>query len=120
MNIETSIYSANTTIMQNYSELVESTSLRNEFMNLILEEYRITKDILEEIFGSKIEDRRPKMIETVILRAQGLEVLHAQQIIQLKEWREYIKNNEIKKAEEKIIPLLLSINAIAAGLRTTG
>jgi phosphoenolpyruvate carboxylase len=120
MNIETSIYSANTRIMQNYSELVESSILRKEFMNLILEEYTITKDLLEEIFGSKIEDRRPKMIETVILRAEGLEVLHAQQIVQLKEWREYIKNNELKKAEEQIIPLLLSINAIAAGLRTTG
>jgi phosphoenolpyruvate carboxylase len=54
------------------------------------------------------------------LRAEALRVLHWQEIHLLEKWRA-LKAAGDEAAAEKMLPdLLLSINAIASGLRTTG
>jgi phosphoenolpyruvate carboxylase len=47
-------------------------------------------------------------------------VLHQQQIALLHEWRGHIAAERKTEADSLLPKLLLSINAIASGLRTTG
>jgi phosphoenolpyruvate carboxylase len=47
-------------------------------------------------------------------------VLHQQQITLLREWRSHLATDQISQADALLPKLLLSINAIASGLRTTG
>ena len=49
-----------------------------------------------------------------------LRVLHHQQIALLREWRGHIANEDHTAADALLPKLLLSINSIASGLRTTG
>ncbi|RYZ87880.1 MAG: phosphoenolpyruvate carboxylase [Proteobacteria bacterium] len=59
-------------------------------------------------------------MKTLAVRAQALEVLHRQQLEQLKAWRTLVKDSDEEGANQLLPELLLSINAIASGLRTTG
>jgi phosphoenolpyruvate carboxylase len=54
------------------------------------------------------------------LRASGLRVLHQQQIGLLKMWRSYHRMQATNEADKLIPQLLLTVNAIASGLGTTG
>jgi phosphoenolpyruvate carboxylase len=49
-----------------------------------------------------------------------LEVLHRRQIVLLKEWREQVADHRADTADNTLIDLLQTVNAIAGGLRTTG
>ena len=63
--------------------------------------------------------RRPRLAKTLALRAHGLTALHRQQISLLKRWRT-LRAASDPAADALLPPLLLSVNAIASGLRTTG
>jgi phosphoenolpyruvate carboxylase len=54
------------------------------------------------------------------LRAEALRVLHLQEIHLLQKWRACRAAGDEAAAEKMLPDLLLSINAIASGLRTTG
>ena len=118
-NVETNIASADKNIMRQYAALVEETSARESILDLILTEFDKTKGMMAEVFGGSLETRRPRMLKTLGLRANALRVLHEQQIQLLSQYRaaEAAGSNETKKLLPKV---LLSINAIASGLRTTG
>ncbi len=60
------------------------------------------------------------MLKTLTLRADALRVLHLQEIQLLRRWRGLRKAGDVATAESMLPELLLSINAIASGLRTTG
>jgi len=74
---------------------------------------------LKKVFGGSLEDRRPRMGKTLQLRAKALAILHEQQIVTIKKWR-MAKQEDPTVAEALLPRILLSINAIASGLRTTG
>ncbi len=60
------------------------------------------------------------MLRTLELRHNALQILHHQEIDLLRRWRE-LRDSGRETAADEILPnLLLSINAIASGLRTTG
>lgn len=112
-NIETGIYSADPTIFSQYAGLVESKEEKDRFLGEIQSEYQRTLEMLEKLRKNSVEKSRPSMIETIRLRHLGLVTLHDMQIQLLKAWR--------KHGEEEVLnELLLSVNAIASGLRTTG
>ncbi len=115
-NIETSLVSANEDIMNDYASLVSDGAVRRRFMKVILAEYRRTRTMIGEIFPGTFHERRPRLAFTLDIREQALAQLHRQQIALLREWRA-----QSGKAAEALLPdLLLSINALASGLRTTG
>ncbi|MCZ8341806.1 MAG: phosphoenolpyruvate carboxylase [Leptospira sp.] len=113
-NLETGIYSASPKIFRKYAELVDDIKIRETVLEEIENEYKTTISILNELREGSIEEKRPGMIETLRIRETGLEVLHDLQISKLMQWRSKPDDNE--ELEE----LLLTINAIASGLRTTG
>lgn len=119
-NVETNLHSANRTIMESYATLVTDGSLRQTFMDLIAAEFDRTERQLASLFDGGMQTRRPRMIKTLTIRDEPLAVLHQQQVALLHEWRAHLANDHHSAAEELLPKLLLSINAIASGLRTTG
>ncbi len=117
-NVEITVASASEEIMQWYGGLVRDQEIRDHFMKQILAEFQRTKLMLVEIFGSSIEARRPHVIQTISMREQGLRLLHRMQIQQLHSWRATRSNQE--QDESLLETLLVTINAIAGGLRNTG
>ncbi|MCE9611091.1 MAG: phosphoenolpyruvate carboxylase [Chthoniobacter sp.] len=119
-NIESSIASSDLELMHAYAGLVGDEALRARFMALILAEWRLTKTMLEKLRGVPMTERRPRMLKTLQLRAEALRVLHLQEIAMLRRWRALRAAGDEPAAEALLPDLLLSINAIASGLRTTG
>lgn len=119
-NVETNLASANLDLMAGYADLVEDEKLREKFMTMIVEEFVRTRDLLAELFDGPMEERRPRMAKTLGIREAPLRVLHRQQISLLREWRQHVADEKEAEAEAIFPKLLLSINAIASGLRTTG
>ncbi|MFT5853786.1 MAG: phosphoenolpyruvate carboxylase [Verrucomicrobiales bacterium] len=110
-NIETNMVSASTELMHAYAELVPDTALRDRFMSLVLTDFDQTKTHLAELLGGSFDTRRPRMGHTLQMRADLLHRLHLQQVDLLRSWR---------AGDEVLDTLLLNINAVASGLRTTG
>lgn len=120
-NVETNLASADVGLMREYAGLVEDAGLRRRFLRDIEAEFTRASEMLNEVFGGRsMEHRRPRMLKTLRLREEPLRMLHRQQIALLREWREFKKKEKTKEAAAMLPDLLLSINAIAAGLRTTG
>jgi phosphoenolpyruvate carboxylase len=118
-NVETNIASADKDIMRQYAALVQEFDARESILNLILTEFDKTHEMMAQVFGGSLEVRRPRMLKTLDLRANALRVLHEQQIRLLSQFRaaQAAGSAETKTLLPKVI---LSINAIASGLRTTG
>jgi phosphoenolpyruvate carboxylase len=119
-NIEGSLVSANEAWMRAYAALVPDDAIRNRFLDLILAEFDRTREALAGIFRGTFQVRRPRLAFTLAIREQPLSVLHTQQIHLLKAWRAELSSDEPEKAEALIPDLLVSVNALASGLRTTG
>ena len=119
-NIESSIASTDPELMEAYAGLVENPELRERFMKIIMDEWKLTRRMLEVLRGAPMVERRPRMLKTLQLRSEALRILHFQQIDFLKKWRGLKADDDETSAEKMLPDLLLSINAIASGLRTTG
>ena len=119
-NVETNLASANLDLMRAYAALVTDPEIRTRFTETITAEFDLTKDLLAELFDGSMADRRPRMAKTLGIREAPLKVLHQQQIALLREWRAHLEKDNTTAADALLPKLLLSINAIASGLRTTG
>lgn len=114
-NVESSFNSAAPTWMNAYAGLVEDVSIRQRFLSNIMEEYEMTEKALNKIFKKPLSERRPRFWKTLQAREAPLQVLHQEQIRLLEKARS--TETVDKHAKEA---LLLVVNAIASGLRTTG
>ncbi len=119
-NVATSLAATDLQIMRAYASMVEDDSLRGSFMGTIESELQRTREMIELIYGGPLSQRRPNIQRMMNLRSSGLRVLHYQQIDLLKMWRSYHRMQQTKEAEQLIPQLLLTVNAIASGLGTTG
>jgi len=119
-NAETSLASASLELMRDYAQLVPDTELRNRIYLSITDEHRLTQAMIDDLFHAPRDRRRPRMIKTLRLRDAGLRRLHRHQITLLRQWRAAREAGEDEKAAQIHPTVLLSINAIASGLRTTG
>ena len=119
-NIATSLASADPEVMRRYAGLVEDAAVRERFLARLLEEYERTKTMLEEIYEGPLSERRPRIHRTLSYRAAPLRALHDRQIALLREWRAARLAGSASEAERVLPSLLLTVNAIAAGLGATG
>lgn len=120
MNAETSLASVDLDIVADYAGLVEDVSVRERFLSRITGEWRRTEAMLERLCGGPRSDRRPLMMKTLHLREEPLRHLHAQQVQLIRRWRSLLAHADNDGADRLLPTLLLSINAVASGLRTTG
>jgi phosphoenolpyruvate carboxylase len=119
-NIESSLASSDRDLMCAYAELVGDAAIRERLLGRILCEWDLTRDMLERLRGRPMAARRPRMWKTLHLRTEALRILHMQQIALLRQWRGFRAADDENAASAMLPDLLLSINAIASGLRTTG
>jgi phosphoenolpyruvate carboxylase len=115
-NAATSIATADLAIMRTYADLVEDAAVRAAVMTSIEAEFIRTQRLLEIIYDGPLSERRPNVHQLLALRQPALHVLHHQQIELLRQWR---RAGESMR-QEMLPQLLLTVNAIAGGLRTTG
>ena len=113
-NAATSIASSDPDIMAAYAGLVDDATLRDAFLGPIMEERDRTVGMLEEIYGGPLRVRRPNAYRALELRAPALRPLHQRQIELLRRWRGDPEDGDL------LADLLVSVNAIAGGLGSTG
>jgi phosphoenolpyruvate carboxylase len=115
-NAATSLATADLDVMRSYADLVEDDALRTRIMDQVEAEYDRTRRMLEAIYSGPLAEQRPNVQHFLNLRQQGLQTLHRQQIDLLQAWR-----SRSNGQDDDILPtLLLTVNAIANGLGTTG
>lgn len=119
-NIATSIATADIEIMREYAALVEDTSLRERVFDIIVSEFERTRQMLELIYGGTLADRRPNIHGMLQMRREALRALHQQQIGLLQHWRNLQHQGDHAAAEALLPRLLLTVNAIASALGSTG
>jgi len=119
-NVEFSVVAADPPIMAEYAALVDNDALRSRILARINDEYRKTYDIVDELLGGGRNRRRPRLIKAVEIRRHALLRLHREQIALLRAWREALRGDRTDEAERILPSLLVTVNAIAGGLKTTG
>ncbi|HXO97678.1 MAG TPA: phosphoenolpyruvate carboxylase, partial [Chthoniobacterales bacterium] len=118
-NAETNMQSAERSIMELYASLAPDTEAVKAIFKLILKEFDLTRKLLPEVLGGRSGDRRPRFTMTHQIRADALLALHVQQVALLRQWR-LAREARDQSADQLFSDLLVCINAIASGLRTTG
>ena len=119
-NIASSILVADKEIMHLYASLVENDHIRKKFLDLITGELDRSRNLLESIYKETLEERRPRTARMLDIRKGKLQKLHKMQVAGIKEWRQLKAEGQMSAADVKLTELLLVVNAIASGLRTTG
>ncbi|MDG1138525.1 MAG: phosphoenolpyruvate carboxylase [Opitutales bacterium] len=114
-NAESSLASSDPKWMKAYAGLVEDENLRLLMLGKILAERNLAEKHFNFIFQGTLQQRRPRFWKTLQAREDALGLLHGQQIRLLQEFRQ-----EDRDQPERIERMLLVVNAIASGLRTTG
>ena len=119
-NVETNLASADLALMEKYASLVQDKALGTKVFGIIRDEFLLTQAMIEKVLGSELTGRRPRFFKTLAVRAHALQMLHEQQIVLLKNWRKLRSSGDTPESDALLPEVMLSINAIAAGLRTTG
>lgn len=119
-NVATSVAMTDREIMRKYAGMVENSDVRENILGLIESELELTRDMIESLYGGPLAERRPNIQRMMSLRNAGLRILHDQQIRLLKDWRNHHRTGAHEVAEQLVPELLLTVNAIASGLGTTG
>ncbi|MBN1929498.1 MAG: phosphoenolpyruvate carboxylase [Chlorobiaceae bacterium] len=119
-NVATSILSVDPWIMEQYAALVEDQAIRENLLGMIQAEYLRTMRLLELIFGGPLREKHFNVYRFIETRQEGLGKLHRLQIDLLKRWRKSKASGNQEQADAMLPELLLTVNAISGGLRTTG
>ncbi len=119
-NVATSIATVDPEIMQEYAMLVERPEPRQKILDMITTEYRRTKQLLDLLYDGSFEETFFNVLRFIRMRQEGLSVLHRLQIDLLRRWRDHKTSGREEAAEAMLPELLLTVNAIASGLRSTG
>ena len=104
-------------VAMQYAGLVPDERTRNGIFSMIREEYQLSTDMVLWITGEKSLCERFRVFSQKLNRRSA--ILHQAGIEQaglVAKYRRNAENNEI----EALIPLLLSINCVSAGLGWTG
>ena len=117
-SIASNIMLTDSELMRRYADLVEDNAVRESTLGRILEELDRTRMELEIIYDGPLSERRPNVSQVIELRREPLAMLHLQQLELLQRWRKFPA--DAPQSEPTLLQLLLSVNAIANGLGTTG
>lgn len=117
IQIETNLLNADPAIMNRFSEFVANDELRDDILSLILDDYNAALSQTDEIMGSDKTVRRSTKMEDSELREVALNILHEFQFKYLTKKR--ISSGEVDNTE-LLNHLLLTVNALSGGLKSTG
>jgi len=118
-NIDTSLAATDEKIFKAYADLVEDEEVKKEVLGAIVKELTKTRKMMNLIFPESFEERRQYHYYSNVLRTEGLNDLHFKQIDMLAKWRK-MGSPQTEKGQVILKELLLTVNAIASALRSTG
>jgi len=118
-NVDTSLAATDEEVMKQYISLVTNDEIRNKFSKMFLSELKLTREMLMDVLGVGIEERRKNHYYSNMLRSSLLNHLHTRQVYLLKKWREQKKAND-PHTEITQLQVMLTINGIASAMRNTG
>jgi len=101
-----------------YSELVEDIAVRDKIFSMFIDEYNLSKEMVLKITDEENLCQRFKKFNRKLNRR--VPVLHQAGLEQVKLVEEFRKQSDEGDLEGGLVPLLLSINCISAGLGWTG
>ncbi|MBY0261391.1 MAG: phosphoenolpyruvate carboxylase, partial [Phycisphaerales bacterium] len=117
--VEAMLARADAGVMHQYAALDTDAARRARSMALVENELALSRGWLERLMGSRIESRRPRTASSSARRERALRTLHARQAMLLREWRA-ARDTQSPEEGPLLRRVLLSVNAIASGLQTTG
>ncbi|MEQ8263439.1 phosphoenolpyruvate carboxylase [Pseudohaliea sp.] len=119
-NIATAWMMVSRPVMERYAALVTDEGRREALLSVIVAEHERTGRMLERIYGGPLAEVRPRIHRVLARRDEALAPLHEHQVRLLAHWRSLGAAGNEAGAEALLPELLLSVNAIAAGLGVTG
>jgi phosphoenolpyruvate carboxylase len=119
IQIETNLLLSDKDIMKAFAALVQNADTQKELLNLIINDFDACLASIGKILGADVTTRRVTRIKDIGLRNDGLKALHKMQIDTIVKWRA-IHTNHPEKNEMYLLELLLLVNAISGGLKSTG
>ena len=105
-------------VAQAYSKLVADEKVREQIFNMIVAEYEVTTEMIMKITGEKELAERFRRFSRKLRRRAP--ILHQSGMEQVTLVNEFRNRDEGEDPMESLVPLLLSINCISAGLGWTG
>ncbi len=106
-------------VAEKYSALVTNTDFRENIFSSIKNEYELTTKMVLQITGEdQLCDRFPNFKRHFYRRSDSLNQVGIEQVELIKKFRDDEPNE--KNIQDVLIPLLLSINCVAAGIGSTG
>lgn len=111
-NVEASLLMADRETMSLYADLVTDDKLRRDMLARVFGEFDLAREQIIALLGDPAA-RRPRLLRTLQTRARGLAWLSNEQTRLLREWRK-------TQDDKSLRALLLTVNAIAMGQKTTG
>lgn len=118
-NVDNSVGEVDESIMAAYAALVEDESVQERFLKMFREELLLVRQQLDQLLGGDYESRHPRRASSNEMRSVVLQPLHRHQIALLERWRAE-KARGAKQAAHTQMELMLTINAIAGAIGTTG
>ncbi|GAB5563963.1 MAG: phosphoenolpyruvate carboxylase [Winogradskyella sp.] len=119
IQIETNLLNSDTDVMNAFAAQLDDTETRAELMNLILNDYQTGLDKIETITEGSVHTRRVSKLENIKLRNDALKILHKIQLEYLIKWRD-LDEAEAELKAKYLLQLLLLVNALSGGLKSTG
>ncbi|HNX57033.1 MAG TPA: phosphoenolpyruvate carboxylase [Prolixibacteraceae bacterium] len=119
-NVDSGLAATDPEIIRYYASLVEEENVKNDILELILNEYQLTQNLLAELLEKPFQERRKNHFYSTKLRAVALDLIHQIQVNTLKSWREEKELENSVNARQQNIILLKTINAVANALGSTG
>ena len=107
-------------MMDRYAAMVPEPALRDAILGMIRREHALTGTMLAAIYGAPVAKIRPEVQAAIDRRNAALAPLHAAQLALLRDWRAARDASDDAAAASLLPRVLLSVNAIAAGLGSTG
>lgn len=119
-SVDSGLAATDPEVIKLYASMVNDQQIRNDILPLILTEYQLTKNLLNELLEKPFEERRRNHFYSTRLRAVALDLMHQVQVQTLGQWRNGKDSYEQESSDEQNIILLKTINAIANALGSTG
>ncbi len=119
IQIESNLLNSDINIMNDFADLAQDSQVKKELMDLIVNDHETCLQKIEIIMGESVEARRISKLENNKLRNDALKVLHDIQINYLIKWRN-IRETDQKQSDQYLLQLLLLVNALSGGLKSTG
>lgn len=118
-NVEKMLFLTDFDVANEYASLVEDQDSCKEIMGLIQSERELTEQMLLKITQeAELCKRFPNFHGTMVARIEGIKQIGLEQVKLVQQFRD--PDSTKVTAQENLVPLLLSINCVAAGLGWTG